>query len=279
MFVHCPYCWQKYEVDEGFQGKETICEKCQKKFKLLDSEKIFLSCKKCLQKIPLNNFRFQQGDDLYECPECHYHYSVEQWIDNTPPRRKLKVVCKECYNELSLQIKVRTRLPSMVPQNTETIDFICPVCDTLMGLEILSVSQTESITKEDLEHEYLRGGTDGAPTKKLPYDTLYNEDFAGKNFVLTGEFKDIKRPALKEFLLKLGAHVDQQITMKTTYLLVGSCATKTWGNGDYGTKIEQALEWKRKGIKTLKIISEENFLSVIKQQYNELKKANTDPEL
>ena len=45
MFVHCPYCWQKYDVDEGFQGKETICEKCQKKFKLVDSEKIFLSCR------------------------------------------------------------------------------------------------------------------------------------------------------------------------------------------------------------------------------------------
>ena len=48
MFVHCPYCWQKYEVDEGFQGKVTICEKCQKKFKLVDSEMICMNARNAI---------------------------------------------------------------------------------------------------------------------------------------------------------------------------------------------------------------------------------------
>jgi NAD-dependent DNA ligase len=46
--------------------------------------------------------------------------------------------------------------------------------------------------------------------------------FDGFNFVCTGQFDDITRPALEQFLKDKGAKVTGGVSGKTNYLIVGS---------------------------------------------------------
>lgn len=75
----------------------------------------------------------------------------------------------------------------------------------------------------------------------LPFQEPENIDFENKKFVITGQFQYFSRSAVAEFLKSKGCQIQLGPTKQSDYILVGSIASDSWKNGDYGTKIERAL--------------------------------------
>lgn len=87
------------------------------------------------------------------------------------------------------------------------------------------------------------------------------EDFSFKDeFVcLSGEFNFGSKAKVKTRIEENGGNVISSINKQTTILLVGSKGSASWSMGNYGTKVEKALEKKKKGI-SIKIYKEEDVL-------------------
>lgn len=67
-------------------------------------------------------------------------------------------------------------------------------------------------------------------------------------FCLTGEFVYAARHQCEEVIVKLGGQISNSITKKVGYLVVGGLGSPEWKNGSYGTKIQKAIDYKRKGV-------------------------------
>lgn len=87
---------------------------------------------------------------------------------------------------------------------------------------------------------------DAAPQQKtvdnLPFSIPDKIEFAGKKFVITGEFANIPRHRVEEIVLKNGGILQSNANSKSSYIIVGSVASSSWANGNFGRKIEQALQ-------------------------------------
>lgn len=86
---------------------------------------------------------------------------------------------------------------------------------------------------------------DDAPQQKtvdsLPFSIPKKIEFAGKKFIITGEFATIPRKHVEEIVQKNGGILQSAANSKSSYIIVGSVAASGWANGNYGRKIEQAL--------------------------------------
>lgn len=101
---------------------------------------------------------------------------------------------------------------------------------------------------------------------KLSSCSLHKEysNISEKNIVLTGDFKVGKRNEIKSFLEDNGASVKNSVSGKTNYVIIGSLGSEDWKFGNYGEKVEKALELQSKG-KDIKIIKEEEFFKCLKE--------------
>lgn len=94
--------------------------------------------------------------------------------------------------------------------------------------------------------------------KPLPLDEIDAIDFLNHTFCLTGNFllglKDVCELKIKN----RGGLINGSITKKLDYLIIGSLGSDQWKHGNYGTKVEKALEYKASGI-PIKIIHEETL--------------------
>lgn len=88
-----------------------------------------------------------------------------------------------------------------------------------------------------------------------------NNDFSFKDEVIcvTGEFNFGTRSKVKLELQSKGATVVPGVNKQTTMVIVGSKGSDNWSFGDYGTKVEKALEKKKKDI-PIKIYKEDDVL-------------------
>ena len=93
---------------------------------------------------------------------------------------------------------------------------------------------------------------------KLPLDKPVPEvEFAGKKFCLTGNFSGDRKECAADIEAK-GGTVQNHVSGKTDYLVIGEYASPAWKQSSYGAKIEKAAELKAAG-KGVKIISEETL--------------------
>jgi len=99
---------------------------------------------------------------------------------------------------------------------------------------------------------------DKVSEKPLPLDEIDAINFLDHTFCLTGNFllghKDICELKIKN----RGGLVAGSITKKLDYLIIGSLGSDQWKHGNYGTKVQKALEYKLNGI-PIKIIHEETL--------------------
>lgn len=103
--------------------------------------------------------------------------------------------------------------------------------------------------------------------KELSNPNYYNDiddsiPIAGKNICLSGEFESGSKAQISEKLSNLGAIMQNSITQKTDYLIVGAEGNPNWQAGTYGSKIKKALDMQSKG-KPIMIFGERDFLSKI----------------
>ena len=74
-----------------------------------------------------------------------------------------------------------------------------------------------------------------------------NFSFNGQTVCLSGDFEFGSKSKVKEFIENAGGVCAGSVTKKVTIVLAGAKGSSAWACGNYGTKIEKALEKRKKG--------------------------------
>lgn len=85
-----------------------------------------------------------------------------------------------------------------------------------------------------------------------------------KHACMTGEFSYGSRPKVAELIEQAGGIIDNTVKKATDYVVVGSQGSENWKTGNYGGKIQKAMEYRDKGI-DISIIEEKDFIPVVTQ--------------
>lgn len=79
-------------------------------------------------------------------------------------------------------------------------------------------------------------------------------------FCLTGTFNSGSKEDIEQKIIDKGGICSKGVSAKINYLIVGDGGSDAWKFGNYGGKVQKAMELKEKG-KQIEIISEEEFLN------------------
>lgn len=85
-------------------------------------------------------------------------------------------------------------------------------------------------------------------------------NFQDKIFCLTGTFNCGSKDSIEERIIDKGGICAKGVTSKLNYLIVGGAGSDAWKFGNYGGKVQKAMELKEKG-QNIEIISEEDFMN------------------
>ncbi len=96
--------------------------------------------------------------------------------------------------------------------------------------------------------------------KEESEDSIYDsyqpsQSLEGKSCCLTGDFVYGSKGKVEKYLTSKGATIHHSITKSTQVLIVGSLGSAAWSHNNYGSKVEKAMEYRRKGA-DVKIIRE-----------------------
>jgi len=94
----------------------------------------------------------------------------------------------------------------------------------------------------------------------LAFDDVPRVEFTGTRFCLTGEFVFAPREKCVAAIEQRGGTVSGGVTKKVRYLVVGGLGSPEWKHGSFGTKIEQAIRYKRDGLPII-IVHEDRWAS------------------
>lgn len=87
--------------------------------------------------------------------------------------------------------------------------------------------------------------TPSAPSAIFHLDATI--ELEGAKVVLTGDFVSCTREEAIQRISAAGARVMSSVSSKTDYVIVGAIASSAWVHGNYGRKIERALELSNDG--------------------------------
>lgn len=82
--------------------------------------------------------------------------------------------------------------------------------------------------------------------------------FVGKTFSFTGTSTQAKRSEIAELVVQKGGIFNNNVTLKTDYLIVGCEGNPCWAFSCYGRKVEKAVQLRKAGSKIF-IIHENDF--------------------
>ena len=85
-----------------------------------------------------------------------------------------------------------------------------------------------------------------------------------KHIVVTGDFDFGSRSEVFEIIEAAGGIVDKTVKKTTDYVVVGAKGSDNWKTGNYGGKIQKALEWKDQGEK-IEIVEESDFIPALQR--------------
>lgn len=107
----------------------------------------------------------------------------------------------------------------------------------------------------------------------IPFDSVSRIDFVEAKFCLTGDFEFGERCECNEAISSKGGVIQNAVTKKTNYLIVGSSINDRWKHGTFGKKIEIALSLKAQGAR-IKIITEQQWLECAIKRYDKVINCN-----
>jgi NAD-dependent DNA ligase len=87
--------------------------------------------------------------------------------------------------------------------------------------------------------------------------------FDQNEFVLTGRFVYGPRKHCENEILSRGGIIAQNVTLRTSYLVVGTLGSRDWVNTAFGRKIEKAVEYRERCGASISIISERRWLEFL----------------
>ena len=80
-----------------------------------------------------------------------------------------------------------------------------------------------------------------------------------KHVCLTGEFVFGAKAIVENLIIDAGGVIDKTVKKTTDYLAVGANGSDAWKTGNYGGKIQKAVEFNKKGA-NIKIVEEDAFI-------------------
>lgn len=99
-----------------------------------------------------------------------------------------------------------------------------------------------------------------------PVGQLSSHDSVGniynKHVCVTGDFNYGSRAKVTKLIESVGGIIDKGVKKATNYVVVGSYGSSNWKTGNYGSKIQKALELNDKGA-DIKIVEENEFIPMI----------------
>lgn len=84
-----------------------------------------------------------------------------------------------------------------------------------------------------------------------------------KCFCLTGTFNSGSKEDIEKKIIDRGGFCSKGVSTKINYLIVGDSGSDAWKFGNYGGKVQKAMELKEKGTQ-IEIISETDFINELK---------------
>ena len=114
------------------------------------------------------------------------------------------------------------------------------------------VSEKELIELNNLFQEFIN------PVKNNKSKIEF--DLTGKHICITGEFSFGERKAVEKYIINEGAILDSRVKKATDYLVVGDKGSEFWKTGNFGSKIQRAMELLEKDGK-IKIVEEKDFFN------------------
>lgn len=86
----------------------------------------------------------------------------------------------------------------------------------------------------------------------------------GKHIVVTGDFGYGNRTEVCALIEDAGGVNDNNVKKGTDYVVVGSMGSEAWKTGNYGSKIENAIQLQEKGAE-IKIVEESDFIPAVQK--------------
>lgn len=153
--------------------------------------------------------------------------------------------------------------------NDNDLDETWPACE--INKRIKKILEDGIITEDEREDltealKLLTGNTffetgiaSGMATSYFcnPSATITHQE---KTFCFTGKFVNGSRNSIETRAKKQGAHISNNVTRKTDYLVIGTLASRDWAHTSHGRKIQKAIDYQSKNI-PITIISERDWLN------------------
>lgn len=155
-----------------------------------------------------------------------------------------KIIDKEEINELNEWLKDNIHLKGNYPY-----DKIYKIVNDV--LEDGIISQNEYNELQSVFNEFICPIQNNSESKKIKFENSI--------FCLTGTFNSGSKEDIENKIVQMGGICSKGVTSKTNYLIVGGAGSDAWKFGNYGGKVQKAMELKEKG-KNIQIIGEEDFL-------------------
>ena len=89
----------------------------------------------------------------------------------------------------------------------------------------------------------------------------------GNTFCLTGQFAAGTRAKIHSVIMDIGGHIDNNVTKKTDFLVIGYIGNENWAFSAHGRKIEKAVEYRDNKGTGLSIVSEDHWIGFLVNSY------------
>ena len=137
---------------------------------------------------------------------------------------------------------------------------ICALSLVLMDLGIYEDAKNFCDWLETAERFDVTGPISTAKWLGVERDT--DIVFKDAVFTFTGDFDYAPKEECEQLTEERGAVIKKYVTMKHDYVVVGSLGSSRWKHGSFGTKVEDAMRYQKKG-KPIKVISEEAWVNAL----------------
>lgn len=83
-------------------------------------------------------------------------------------------------------------------------------------------------------------------------------EFHDKKYLVTGEFEFLNRKDVEDYIKSLGGKIQAAASKSTSYIVIGNIPSEAWKFGNFGRKIEGALQHKDR----ITFLTESNFMEI-----------------
>jgi NAD-dependent DNA ligase len=130
------------------------------------------------------------------------------------------------------------------------------------------IDERERVELNDLLAQLVGGtaslllGYEGATTLPLdvpPPSVVWPDQI----FVFTGQFAYGTREDCETEVTSRGGVCDRNVTLRTSFLVIGTFGSEDWAHSSFGRKIEKAMDLRRRGVPSIRIVGEDHWATAL----------------